>query len=77
MPITATKDGTIIAEGKDGVNTYRILAMKHALRLETIGLRGRANVYQMVKQEFGFKGSKKKVLEQLEQWIADNMTPNQ
>ena len=50
--------------------------MKHALRLEVrsgLKVSNKFNVYQMVKQEFGFKGSKQKVLEQLEAYIEEKL----
>ncbi len=48
-----------------GVSMVRLVALKSALKLETLGLgrRGRS-VYSIVKQEFGLKGNKKAVYEQ-------------
>ena len=56
----------------EDVNMFRLLTLKHALRLETKGLKrhGRT-VYAIVKSEFGFRGSKIRVLEQLEQLINE------
>jgi hypothetical protein len=52
--------------GKDNIALYRLLTLKAALKLETLGMKhSRGSVYALVKQEFGFKGSKARVLEQL------------
>ena len=69
-------DGTLIVVGSDNVDRARVLVLRAALRLEVIGLgrRGRS-VYSIVKQEFGFKGNKQKVLDQLNDWIEKNITP--
>ena len=63
--------GTLIAT-PDSINKVRLLTLKSALKLEILGMnrRGRS-VYSIVKQEFGFKGSKAKVLQQLENVIGD------
>ena len=50
---------------------YRLLTLKQGLQMEIKGFRltrGRT-CYSIVKEEFGFKGSKKRVLEQLETLI--------
>ena len=46
---------------------FRMRSLRGALKLEILGMRrnGRS-VYSIVKEEFGFKGNKQKVLEQLE-----------
>jgi hypothetical protein len=57
----------------EDVNMFRLLTLKHALRLETkykLKRHGRT-VYAIVKSEFGFRGSKIRVLEQLEQLINE------
>jgi hypothetical protein len=42
-------------------------ALRGALKLEILGMRrGGRSVYSIIKEEFGFKGSKQRVLEQLE-----------
>jgi len=52
----------------------RLLALRGALRLEIkgFGRRGRS-VYSIVKEEFGFKGNKKKVLDQLNEKISNEI----
>jgi len=63
-----------VIDTPEGIQAYRVLALKNALAMETMGLKRRGrSVYSIVKEEFGFKGSKKKVLEQLEKYIKDNL----
>ena len=53
---------------------YRLLTLKQGLEMEIKGFRlcrGRT-CYSIVKKEFGFKGSKKKVLQQLIDLIEMN-----
>ena len=59
-------------KGEQQVAFARILTLRRALQLEIQGLtrRGRS-VYSIVKEEFGFKGNKQKVYEQLSEWISD------
>ena len=46
---------------------FRMKALRGALKLEILGMRrGGRSVYSIVKEEFSFKGSKQRVLEQLE-----------
>jgi hypothetical protein len=49
---------------------YRMITLKHALRLECKGMhrRGRS-VYSIVKEEYGLRGNKQKVLAQFEEMI--------
>ena len=58
--------GTLIST-PENIQKYRLLTLKSALKLEILGMnrRGRS-VYSIVKEEFGFKGNKQKVLKQLE-----------
>lgn len=56
------------------IERFRILTLRSALKLEIAGMnmsRGRS-AYQIIKSEFGFKGSKAKVLDQLNTYIRDN-----
>ena len=52
---------------------FRMKTLRGALKLEILGMKknGRS-VYSIVKEEFGFKGNKQKVLEQLEQKLGLN-----
>ena len=46
---------------------FRMKTLRGALKLEILGMKRRGRtVYSIVKEEFGFKGNKQKVLEQLE-----------
>lgn len=66
----------MVITGTPQIMMTRALSMKHALRLEVrsgLKVSNRFNVYQLVKQEFGFKGSKQKVLEQLEAYIEEKL----
>ena len=56
------------------IEGFVILRLKTCLKLEVKGLtvsRGQS-AYSQVKAKFGFKGSKAKVLAQLEAWIEEN-----
>lgn len=62
----------MVITGTSQIMMTRALSMKHALRLEVrsgLKVSNKFNVYKLVKEEFGFKGSKQKVLEQLETYI--------
>tara|TARA_R110000824_G_scaffold233677_2_gene421985 strand:+ start:953 stop:1162 length:210 start_codon:yes stop_codon:yes gene_type:complete len=55
------------------IDGFRVRALRSALRLEVLGMsrRGRS-VYSIVKEEFGFKGSKQKVLDQLLAYVKEH-----
>ena len=60
----------MIIDTPDGIELFRLCALRGALKLEVLGMTGRGrSVYSIVKEELGFKGSKKRVLEQLEAMI--------
>lgn len=63
--------------GKDKIAGARILTLRSALSLELKGLsrRGRS-VYSIVKEEFGFKGNKQRVYDQLNDYVRDNILPD-
>lgn len=68
-------DGGFAVSGKDNVARYRAVAQKHALKLELRGIRfSRGSVYAQVKKEYGFKGSKQSVLNQLTDYITNNFS---
>ena len=57
------------------VEWVRVLALRRALKLEVLGMRRRGrSVYSIVKEEFGFRGGKQKVLDQLSLYIEKEMT---
>ena len=56
----------------DDINMFRLLALRSALKLECKGLKhSQGSAYAIVKREFGFKGNKARVLEQLVAHIED------
>ena len=55
---------------KDNINFFRLLSLRGALKLEIIDMkRSGRSVYSIIKEEFGFKGSKRSVLADLEELI--------
>lgn len=61
-----------VVDTPEGIEFVRLCTLKGALRLELLGMKRRGrSVYSIVKQEFGFKGNKQKVYEQLENYIED------
>jgi len=63
--------------GSSAILDARILALRKMLELETKGITRRGkSAYLLVKEEFGFKGNRQKVLEQLNLWIKENMSEN-
>jgi len=54
-------------DSAEQIQMYRMMALKGALKLEILGMRKKGrSAYSLVKEEFGFKGNKQKVLKQLE-----------
>lgn len=64
-------DGGFIADTPEGIAFVQLCARRGALRLEVAGMtrRGRS-AYSICKSEYGLKGSKASVLEQLNAIIA-------
>ena len=57
----------------NAINRYRIKTLRSALKLEILGMKRKGqSVYRMIKNEFGFTGSKQLVLEQLNTYIKTN-----
>ena len=49
------------------INMFRMKALKGALKLEIHGMKRKGrSAYSIIKEEYGFKGNKAKVLKQLE-----------
>ena len=67
----------MVIPSENPIKNVRYLALKSGLKMESIGLKtargSRSTCYSMVKKEFGFKGSKIKLLNQLEKWIDENL----
>ena len=57
----------------ESIDVYRQMTLRQTLKLEALGMtRSRApSAYALVKKEFGFKGSKRRVLEQLTAHLND------
>ena len=67
---------TIVITGETNVRNARILALRAAMKLECVGMlrhAGQRSAYVIIKEEFGFKGSKLKVLSQLTDYIDANI----
>jgi anion-transporting ArsA/GET3 family ATPase len=63
---------TQVFDTPDAINTFRLLALRGALKLEILGMTKRGqSAYSIIKQEFGFKGSKEKVLQQLNDHVNE------
>ena len=61
-----------ILDTPEAINAYRLCALRGALKLEIQGMTRRGqSAYSIIKQEFGFKGNKQKVLEQLQSKIDE------
>ena len=66
-----------VAYTKDNINFFRLLSLRGALKLEIIGMkRSGRSVYSIIKEEFGFKGSKRSVLADLEELIEQKKDEN-
>ena len=61
----------MIIDTKEYIDKARILTLKSALKLEVGGIRIRRgfSAYATIKKEFGFKGNKQKVLNQLNDYV--------
>jgi|TARA_R100001460_G_scaffold33483_1_gene65540 hypothetical protein len=65
--------GMICLDTPEQIQMARYLTMRSGLKLEIQGMRlsRGVNCYKMVKDTFGLKGSKQKVLEQFEELLAE------
>ena len=62
----------IVANTPDKIEMFRLLALRGALKLELVGMRRRGpSAYSIIKSQYGFKGSKQRVLDQFEGYIRD------
>ena len=61
------KDKTIVVDTPEGIAYFQLLARRGALKLEIAGMsrRGRS-AYSICKEVYGLKGSREKVLEQMD-----------
>ena len=72
---SAVRDEQIQAiTSSESIRNYRTLALKSALSLEIKGMKRRGrSAYSMVKDEFGFRGNKQKVFDQLQEYVDENI----
>tara|TARA_Y100000287_G_C14122480_1_gene305640 strand:+ start:114 stop:314 length:201 start_codon:yes stop_codon:yes gene_type:complete len=57
----------------EAIKNYRIKTLRSALKLEILGMQRKGqSVYQIIKNEFGFVGNRRIVLEQLNTYIKEN-----
>jgi len=62
----------IILDTPEKIDMFRFLSLRSALKMECRGMSRRGqSVYSIVKAEYGFKGNKKSVLEQMEKIIKE------
>jgi len=64
---------TVVIDTPQAIDGFRVRTLRSALKLEILGMSRRGvSAYRMVKDEFGFKGSKQKVLDQLLAYIKEH-----
>ena len=62
----------IVANTPEQIDMFRFLSLRSALKLECLEMTRRSqSAYSIIKAEYGFKGNKKSVLEQMEQIIKE------
>ena len=62
----------IILDTPEKIDMALFLSLRSALKLECLGMGRRGqSAYSIIKQEYGFKGTKKSVLQQMEQIIKE------
>lgn len=61
-----------VCDTPEQIDMFRFLSLRSALKLECLGMTRRGqSAYSIIKGEYGFKGNKKSVLEQMEQIIKE------
>ena len=56
-----------VYDSPQAIANFRLRSLRGALKLEIAGMKRRGrSVYSIIKEEFGFKGNKRRVLKQLE-----------
>ena len=62
----------IILDTPEQIDMARFISLKFALKMECVGMSRRGqSAYSIIKQKYGFKGTKKSVLQQMEQIIKE------
>ena len=63
---------TTVLATPEQIDMFRFLSLKSMLKLECLGMKRRGqSAYSIIKAEYGFKGNKKSVLEQMEKIIKE------
>ena len=63
-----------IITGKENIDRYRLIVLKHGLKLEILGMKKRRpSCYSVIKDEFNLKGSKQKVYDMFCELIKKEM----
>jgi len=63
---------TLVFDTPEQIDMFRFLSLISALKLECLGMTRRGqSAYSIIKAEYGFKGNKKSVLEQMEKIIKE------
>ena len=73
MSHVSITDGATVYIGREATNIVRMITLMHGLRLEVRGMRltrGRT-CYAIVKQEYGLKGNKQRVLDQFQEILDE------
>ena len=62
----------ITLDTPEQIDMFRFLSLKSMLKLECLGMKRRGqSAYSIIKAEYGLKGNKKSVLEQMEKIIKE------
>jgi hypothetical protein len=65
-----------IYDSIEQINLFRMKALRGALKLEILGMKRKGrSAYSLIKEEFGFKGNREKVLDQIEAKIEETNLP--
>jgi hypothetical protein len=65
-----------IYDSIEQINLFRMKALRGALKLEILGMKRKGrSAYSLIKEEFGFKGNREKVLGQIEAEIEETNLP--
>ena len=65
-----------IYDSIEQINLFRMKALRGALKLEILGMKRKGrSAYSLIKEEFGFKGNREKVLDQIEVKIEETNLP--
>ena len=63
-----------VITGSEKIAGARLITLKHMLHLEMQGMKRRGrSAYSIIKDELGFRGSRQKVYDQLEEYINEQL----